>query len=198
MKPHRAVLLVSVGCFVDAIGRAQPPSDLTIQVGECIALESTAERHACFDRQVEAALKDAGGGVEPEATAAGTETEATPRSTEAAPAPAPPATAAPEPAAPASASTSAEPAGSDAPVATDTAESPPPEPIVGSITALTQLRPNQFLIELENGQTWRQVTTQRYALRVGREVTIYATRWGDTYRLQTADASDFIQVERVR
>jgi hypothetical protein len=181
MKPHRVVLLVSVGCLVDAIGRAQPPSDLTIQVAECIALESTAERHACFDRQVEAALKDDANTVDAEAAPAGAVDAVAPpggAKTEAAPAPAGPA-----------------PASS----ATDTSETPPvPEPIVSSIAALSQLRPNQFLIELDNGQTWRQVTTQRYALRVGREVTISATRWGDTYRLQTADASDYIQVERVR
>jgi hypothetical protein len=149
MKPHRVVLLASVACLVDAIARAQPPSDLTIQVGECIALESAAERHACFDRQVEAALKADAGAVDAEDAPAG-------------------------------------------------AVDPVPEPIVSSIAALSQLRPNQYLIELENGQAWRQVTTQRYALRVGRAVTISATRWGDTYRLQTADASDYIQVERVR
>jgi hypothetical protein len=181
MKPHRVVLLASVACLVDAIARAQPPADLSIQVGECIALESAAERHACFDRQVEAALKADAGAVDAEDAPAGAvDTVPAPggAETEAAPAPAGPA-----------AATSA----------TDTSEPPPvPEPIVSSIAALSQLRPNQYLIELENGQAWRQVTTQRYALRVGRAVTISATRWGDTYRLQTADASDYIQVERVR
>jgi hypothetical protein len=163
MKPHRVVLLVSAACMVEAVARAQPPADLSIQVGECIALEDAAERHACFDRQVEAALEDTGGAVDAEGAPASNEDDPPPtQPTEATP---------------------------DAAV---------PAPIVSNIVALSQLRPNVYLIELENGQTWRQVTSQRYALRVGREVTLHATRWGDTYRLQAAGANDFIQVERVR
>jgi hypothetical protein len=153
MKPRRVVLLVFAACIVATAARAQPPADVTIQVGECIALEDAAERHACFDRQVEAALEDTGGAVDAESAPASAEKHSPPTQ---------------------------------------------PAPIVSTIAALSQLRPNVYLIELENGQTWRQVTSQRYTLRVGREVTLHATRWGDTYRLQAAGANDFIQVEKVR
>jgi hypothetical protein len=70
--------------------------------------------------------------------------------------------------------------------------------IFGTVAALRERVPNTYVITLENGQVWSQVTSERYLLRVGDRVRIYPTHWGKSYRLTVADRHGFIQVQRVR
>jgi hypothetical protein len=173
MKPGRLVLLVSAGYMGWSPAGAQSAGDLSIQVGECVELESAAERYACFERQVDAALAEDPAGASDAEVARSVEGDE-------------PVEVAEQP--PSGAQESARSA----------AEAEQPEQFVSSIAALTERLPNEYVITLENGQTWRQVGAQRYPLRVGHHVRIYPTRWGDSYRLRAEGLNSFIQVERVR
>lgn len=66
-----------------------------------------------------------------------------------------------------------------------------------TVTELDQSRPNLWRIRLASGQLWRQVHPKRYNLKVGDNVRIYPSRWGDDYRLQIDRLSGFIQISRV-
>lgn len=68
--------------------------------------------------------------------------------------------------------------------------------LTSTITALRQTVPNRYLIGLENGQIWRQMTSKRYPLQIGHQVRIYPSKWGSAYRLSVEKLSGFIQVER--
>jgi hypothetical protein len=72
-----------------------------------------------------------------------------------------------------------------------------PAEIRSSIAAIEVRRRNRHVITLENGQVWRQSLAKRYPLRVGQEVRIYSTRWGDSSRLSAIESNGFIQVERI-
>lgn len=72
-----------------------------------------------------------------------------------------------------------------------------PDEIRSSIAAIEVRRRNQHVITLENGQVWRQSLAKRYPLRVGQEVRIYSTRWGNSSRLSAIESNGFIQVERI-
>lgn len=157
-------------------GFAQAAGDLSIQVGECVELTSAAERYACFERQVDVALTEDAetahdAGV-PGTQGADSDTPAldsdTPSNAGAAP----------------RASAVAE-------------EDEPPGQIVSTIAALDERLPDQYVITLDNGQAWRQMTSKRYALRVGYHVRVYPTRWGNAYRLAAEETKGFIQVERI-
>jgi hypothetical protein len=69
---------------------------------------------------------------------------------------------------------------------------------VGQITALEERLPNRYVVTLDTGQIWEQRIAERYALRVGQRVRIYATRWGESHRLEADGRKGFIQVDRVR
>jgi hypothetical protein len=73
-----------------------------------------------------------------------------------------------------------------------------PNERVGSISSLTERQPNRYLITLDNGEMWMQQVAERYPLRVGQRVRIYASRWGNAQRLEAVGIHGFIQVERVR
>jgi hypothetical protein len=153
---------------------AQAAGDLSIEVGECVELESAGERLACFDRQVDAARTEqsesTGNDIVPGAQSAPDDSPVR---------------------GPRSPSRDASPA--RAPIAAEEAGQ-----IVSRILALDERLPNAYLITLENGQTWRQVHSERYPLRVGHQVRVYPTPWGSSYRLTTEESKGFIQVERVR
>lgn len=82
--------------------------------------------------------------------------------------------------------------------------SPSPEPplaqrdIVSTVASLREVQLGRLEITLANGQVWRQVNSDRYALAVGHEVRIYPTRFGSYFRLTAKALRSFIQVERVR
>lgn len=69
--------------------------------------------------------------------------------------------------------------------------------LLDTVAGLSQPIPNTWVVTLQSGQTWRQTTGKRYALREGDEVRIYPTRWGNAYRLTASRLSGYIQVERV-
>ena len=70
--------------------------------------------------------------------------------------------------------------------------------ITATVTALKETVPNVYLITLDNGQVWRQNSSQRYPLQPGQRVTLSRTQWGGAYRLNAEGLHGFIQVERVR
>lgn len=53
-------------------------------------------------------------------------------------------------------------------------------------------------VTLASGQVWRQNGSRRYNLRVGQEVRIYPSGWGDSYRLSVEELGSFIPVDRAR
>jgi hypothetical protein len=67
-----------------------------------------------------------------------------------------------------------------------------------TISKLNEIVLGRYLITLENGQVWRQMVGKHYRLRVGHNVRIYPTRWGESYRLSAEGVKGYIQVERVR
>jgi len=70
--------------------------------------------------------------------------------------------------------------------------------LIARVAKIKELDRNRFLITLENGQTWEQMETKRFALAEGDEVRIYSTRWGSSYRLSSQSRNGFIQVQRLR
>ena len=67
-----------------------------------------------------------------------------------------------------------------------------------TVSKLKEMIPGRYLITLENGQVWQQTVGKRYQLRVGHNVRIYPTRWGDSFRLSAEGLKGYIQVDRVR
>jgi len=70
--------------------------------------------------------------------------------------------------------------------------------IASEVAELREIQPGRLEITLTNGQIWRQVNSDRYRLRVGHEVVLYPTRFGEHYRLTAPALRGFIQVDRVR
>jgi hypothetical protein len=66
------------------------------------------------------------------------------------------------------------------------------------VASLREIQPGRLEVTLANGQVWRQTNSDRYNLMVGHEVKIYPTAFGEYYRLSSAKARGFIQVQRVR
>lgn len=169
MAARRCVeLLPAVGAALvwATMGNAQP-ANVYIEVSECIALRSDAERFDCFERLTAAALSDAG--------SSGRAENPLPRPAE---------------------------RSSAGPIDVFVQSPPPlsrglPDEIRSSIVALDERRPNEHVIALDNGQVWRQAQAKRYPLRVGQDVRVYATRWGDSYRLSAIELNGYIQVERI-
>lgn len=69
--------------------------------------------------------------------------------------------------------------------------------LIDTVASLQEREPNVWLITLESGQQWLQMEGKLYPMRVGEEVRIYPSRWGNAYRLTAPRISSFIQVERV-
>jgi len=70
--------------------------------------------------------------------------------------------------------------------------------LIATVAELKELNRNRFIITLENGQVWEQMDTKRFILSEGDEVRIYATRWGNSFRLASLSHNGFIQVKRLR
>jgi hypothetical protein len=178
-------LVMSAGCALACAdgALAQNPGSVTIDARRCLQLTSAEERLACFESQVHDAL---GEGRERRDTA---RTEP-PAAAETAPA----RQAEPPPARQAEPRRDRRNRGADATEAASGTE------IIGTIAALAERVPNQYVITLDNGQVWRQSVPERYPIRVGQRVRIYPGRWGSSnrYRLAAEELGGFIQVERVR
>lgn len=68
--------------------------------------------------------------------------------------------------------------------------------LIGRVLALEQPTPYVWVITLEGGQKWQQVTSKRYNLEKGDTVRIYPSHWGNNYRLSSEKAGGYIQVKR--
>jgi hypothetical protein len=144
----------------------QEPSEVTIDADRCSQIESPDERLACFEKQVE---------------------EARSRGPASPPAAAPP----PDPRQPVPTVDVAGLPGEGSP-----AERPRQTEWVGTITALRQREPGQYIITLDGGSVWQQRGAERYPLRVGQRVRIEESRLG--VRLQADGVNGYIHVGRVR
>lgn len=173
-----AVIGVVIGTQVTL---AQGAESVTVDVGECVSLQSPEERFACYERQVGAA-RTAPAAPPPDARTAGSE-------------PAAPA-GGPEP----DSATGARPeaVGNAAPTAAPQAEAAEQLEFVATVQSLRQTVPNTYVITLDNGQVWRQSYAERYPLRPGQKVRVRPSRWGGTFWLTADEANGFIQVKRVR
>jgi hypothetical protein len=175
-----AVRIAAATAAVLAVSPAfgQEADSVTVDVGQCVDIESAEERFACYEAQVDAATKadEAAGREAPDSAAAG-------------PAPA--------------AQTGSRRAGevrpsSEASRAAEAGSAAEAGDIFGRIGSLRQTVPDAYLITLEDGHVWRQTYPKRYFLRAGDDVRIYPSTWGTDYRLTVVGRSGYIQVEQVR
>jgi hypothetical protein len=181
---------------------AQQQDRVTIDARRCREIESSEERLACFEAQVDEAQ---GGGSRAPAPAAAPP----PSSQQVGPPPSsqqvePPSSPqqvpppSPQPVAPQPSSEQPTPIVNLSSLPGDSASTDKPgqSEWIGSITSLRQREPGQYVITLDTGQVWQQRGAQRYALRVGQRVRIQETKVGT--RLQADGVNGYIHVERVR
>jgi len=183
-KPERrtiAAVAIALGAVCQP-AIAQDSKGLTVDVGDCVALEKPEERLACFEAQVEAARHR-----EVPARAS----EPTVPSTDYAVPTGPSTDAVVESPKSASESRSDE----NGRGAERGSERQPVE-IVAKVAELRQTVPNAYVITLDNGQVWRQAHPMPYPLRTGLVVRVRETKFG--YRLSAPELHGQIQVERVR
>jgi hypothetical protein len=178
-RRRRALLAI---CLGDVLGSqaclAQLPEELSVDVADCIRMESAAQRFRCYENKVDDALNH------PQDIAASDGDRLAPIAEE----------------------PRAQPL-NDSPSSrtedrffSEERRAERGEPIVfnSAISALRETVPDRYLITLENGQVWRQMLPKKYGLEVGQEVSIYSTRWGKSYRLTVENLGSFVQVERIR
>ena len=171
--------------LVAGAANAQPPETpsmpaegVYVDISDCLDLQTREQQIACYLARVDEAVEAHESG----ATAAGSRDPNDPSS-------------APRgPAQPQSQPQRETPAAAAASRAPDEAE----EEIVATITSIREVQPDTYVINLDNGQVWRQSAPKRYFLREGAEVHLVPTAWGESYRLTDPDVGNFIQVERVR
>jgi hypothetical protein len=176
------VLLLGFGICGSAFG--QGTDTLNVDLAQCIGLHLDADRFACYQERVDAALaaKSPSALAEPENSAGA-------QSPISAPARRPTPTAA-------EASVSGGLSSNDA--ALDQTDESDAGEIFGTITALRELSPDMWVITLDNGQVWQMNQSKPYPLRVGLEARVYETRWGNAYRLSVPEHGGFVQVRRAR
>jgi hypothetical protein len=196
-----AVIAIALGAALQP-AVAQDPKGLTVDVGDCVALEKPEARLACFEAQVEAARARPAPARASEATGPSTDAaERTLSSTEAA-----------QPIGASSAAAGAVGASTAPAVHSQTSAKEPRSPengggaehgseqkpveIVAKVTELRETVPNAYVITLDNGQVWRQAHPMPYPLRPGLVVRLRETKFG--YRLTAPELHGQIQVERVR
>jgi hypothetical protein len=165
MHPSRSIvcLVATASCILAEPTPAQDPGHVTIDARRCMDIESSVERLACFEAEVN-------------------EADDNERDDAAAPAPA-------------SATTPPAPSPQASPAS---AVASPQSELVGTIAVLRERIPGRYLITLDSGDVWEQRIAERYPLRVGQRVRIYASKWGRSQRLEADGLKGFIQVDRVR
>ena len=190
-----SVAALAIGGRIEPARAQQEGRPVTVEVSQCLEIESPEERLACFEKSVDTAIQQ---GSAPPAPA-----PAPAPATATAPAPTPEA---PTPAtatapAPAAATAPAPASASDYPPIAGSQRAAPAESrpdIVSTIVELRETVPNAYMITLANGQVWRQMRPKIYRLRVGHSVRIYPTHWGSSFRLTVEELRSYIQVERVQ
>jgi hypothetical protein len=149
----------------------QGSGKVTVEVSKCLGLKSPDERLACFEAQVVASGRTA------DAEPATAPAEARPAETRQADGVQP-----------------SQPATSRA----DVRHEQTTQEFAGTVTALRETVPNNWVITLDNDQVWRQTQPEWYPLKPGQRVRISSTRWGGAFRLSVEELHGFITVERVR
>ena len=71
------------------------------------------------------------------------------------------------------------------------------EVIYDRIAALEEVY-DGWLVTLESGQMWKQMSRKTYMLKVGQQVKISPAMWGDSFHLSVKELGSFIQVKRVK
>ncbi len=160
---------------------AQGVDSVTVDVGECVNLQSPEERFACYERRVGAA-RAAPAASPADARAAGSS----------------PAAPAASPESDGVAGGRPEAVGDAAPAAAPQTEAPEAQEFVATVQSVRQTVPNSHVITLDNGQIWRQTYAEWYPLRAGQKVRVRPSKWGGTFWLTADGANGFIQVKRVR
>jgi hypothetical protein len=174
--------VVIAGCLAAALpAPAQEADNVTVDVGECTDLESPEERFACYEARVKAELERRDPGAAATAPESPAEEPPSQQTTE----------------------TSKTDQSVAAPAEEPLKDEEPRKPeesreIIGTVASVRETIPNNYTITLEDGQVWRQTYPKEYRLRAGHRVTIYPTRWGNSYRLESDSVRGYIQVERVR
>jgi hypothetical protein len=159
---------------------------LLIDAAPCLTLQNAAEKLACFEKQVTAAQGSVA--VNPPAAKAEVVRQSPP--------PPPPVVKASEPVRVAVVESVGIPGNFG--LKQDNKSEQPKDELTSTIVSLKATVPNKYQITLQNGQVWRQVHAQRYALVTGQEVHIAQGGWGGSYRLAVAKLGGFIEVERVK
>lgn len=167
---------------------AQDSGSVTVDVGECVEIESAADRLACFEARVNAVLDESDAAAAASEVAEREVVESRRRSADELP------TAA-EQAATRAERRAARRAEREAERARDFEAD---TEYVGTVASFEERLPDSLVITLENGQIWEQTSPRRYALRPGYEVIISESTWGEAYRLHAPSAGGFILVRRVR
>jgi hypothetical protein len=174
---------VAFGVFGLEPALAQDADNVTVDVGRCVELESAEERLACYAAEVDAVVEERGA-VESEQAAPVREERGTrePSTQDA----------------PQHRQERLAPTRGDTRQADESREPEAEDEYFGTVATLRERLPDSYVITLDNGQIWEQVRPKRYPLRPGLEVRIYATSWGESYRLSGLDSGGYIQVRRIR
>lgn len=198
--PTAAMALLG-GLLTSQLVSAQNSESVTVDVADCIELESATDRLACFEARVDAVLEEqdageAAGADEPvavtrnrgddDARADRNEPTRSERRAQR--------RAAREQEKIAQRQARLE------QTAADLAErqARAAEAFSGTIAALDERLPDSYVITLDNGQIWEQTAPKRYPLHVGLDVEIYPSQWGPSYRLTGQNLGSFVQVRRVK
>ena len=189
-----AILLSGLLIAAPAMSQSNATGELNVDMARCIALETEAQRLACYQTQVESALAERS---QPASAAPNASVDsAPPAPTAAVAAPAAP-TAQPQP--------SATPAQSQSTPAAASVPQNNSDSIFGfeagrefhgTITKLREQAPDRYVITLDNGQVWQMNQAKRYPLSVGQQVRVVSTRWGPSFRLTAIEHGGFVQVRR--
>jgi hypothetical protein len=196
-----AILLMAHGLVLTS--HAQPTEGVLVDVDACLTLETRAEQLACYEEQVNEALRarESDTGTSNRQPTAGSAAATAPE----------------EPSVSRRAERRAERdaerqqrelerrerAAAEAALVAVEAAAAVADPnhtageIVGEIVELREMEPDAYMITLDNGQIWRQSQPKRYPLFVGVTVELRPSPWGPSFRLTDPNVGNFIQVRRV-
>jgi hypothetical protein len=203
MRNTRIAICIGLCCTGLGMPALHAQETVLVDIAPCMALGSSAEKHACYDRleaSARATRSSANAPPQPAATpaSAATPTARTLPTLPAAPTSQP--AAAVPPSAPAQEQSVAS-FGTSTPSSARVLTSlDGQQELHDSITDLQEREPGRYLITLASGQVWYQSNSQRFRLRKGMDVRIYPSPLGGSYRMARDDGEEtgFVQVERLK
>lgn len=193
-RPGKLLFGLLPGVFACA---SLPLSAQVVDVGACRAIQDSLERFACYEALGSESdpAPAAPAAITPQA--APTPAPAPSASRTPPPAPRNPVAEAPAPA-PAAADTAVAEFGLEPSRGRVVENEHGEQELHATVAQIKRLLPTLLEITLEDGQVWRQTQSKPYNLRIGDEVRIYPTRWGDAFRLTAPRTAGYIQVSRIR